>query len=75
MLKLEDFVCVKHYRQALNDLAFFVESKTKTNGFTGPWIAFGGSYAGSLVAWARLKFPHLIKGAVSSSAPLLAKVD
>ena len=48
---------------------------TKTHGFTGPWIAFGCSYPGSLVAWARLKFPHLIKGGVSISAPLLAKVS
>ena len=47
---------------------------TKTHEFTGPWIAFGGSYPGSMVAWAREKYPHLIKGGVSSSGPLLAKV-
>ena len=47
---------------------------TKTYEFTGPWIAFGGSYPGSMVAWAREKYPHLIKGGVSSSGPLLAKV-
>ena len=62
------------FRQALNDIATFVESMTSIHGFTGPWIAFGGSYPGSLVAWARYKYPHLIKGGVSSSAPLLAKV-
>ena len=61
-------------RQAQNDVAFFVESMTKTYEFTGPWIAFGGSYPGSMVAWAREKYPHLIKGGVSSSGPLLAKV-
>lgn len=39
------------------------------------WIVFGGSYPGSLAAWAREKFPELIHGAISSSGPLLAKVD
>jgi len=62
-------------RQAQNDVAYFVESMTKTHKFTGPWIAFGGSYPGSMVAWAREKYPHLIKGGVSSSGPLLAKVN
>ena len=61
-------------RQALNDIATFVESMQDLNDFTGPWIAFGGSYAGSLAAWAREKYPHLIHAAVASSAPLLAKV-
>ena len=63
------------FRQAQNDLAFFVESMIETHEFTGPWIAFGGSYPGSMVAWAREKYPHLIKGGVSSSGPLLAKVN
>merc|ERR1711860_140146 len=48
---------------------------TETHGFTGPWIAFGGSYPGSMAAWAKEKLPHLIKGSVSSSGPLLAKVN
>ena len=56
------------------DLAYFIQSMNEIHGLTGPWIAFGGSYGGSLAAWAREKFPHLIKGAVSSSGPLLAKV-
>ena len=47
---------------------------TETHNFTGPWIAFGGSYPGSMAAWIRLKFPHLISGSVSSSGPLEAKV-
>ena len=38
----------------------------------GPrWIAFGGSYPGSLAAWVRLKYPHLIHGAVSVSGKKL----
>lgn len=64
-------------QQALADLAYFVQSmninyKLPSN---TKWIAFGGSYAGSLAAWLRAKYPHLIHGAVSASAPLLAKID
>ena len=39
------------------------------------WVTFGGSYPGMLSAWARLKFPHLIDAAVSSSAPVMPTLD
>ncbi|ELV13498.1 Thymus-specific serine protease [Tupaia chinensis] len=42
---------------------------------SSPWICFGGSYAGSLAAWARLKFPHLVSASVASSAPVRAVLD
>ncbi|VVC45214.1 Alpha/Beta hydrolase fold,Peptidase S28 [Cinara cedri] len=63
--------------QALADLARFIiniQSEYEIPSTT-KWVAFGGSYAGSLAAWLRLKYPHLVHIAVSSSGPLLAKID
>lgn len=62
---------------ALADLANFISVMKVQYNLTdhSKWIAFGGSYPGSLAAWLRQKYPHLIDGAISSSGPLLAKVD
>jgi pimeloyl-ACP methyl ester carboxylesterase len=62
---------------ALADLAYFISKMTEKYNLTenSRWIAFGGSYPGSLAAWLREKYPHLVHGAVSSSGPLLAKID
>ncbi|CAH0746146.1 unnamed protein product [Diatraea saccharalis] len=63
--------------QALDDLAFFIQEMNELYKLPKDtkWIAFGGSYPGSLAAWARVKYPHLIFASVSSSGPLLAKVN
>nr|XP_018905597.1 PREDICTED: putative serine protease F56F10.1 [Bemisia tabaci] len=62
--------------QALADYAHFIETMNTEHGFKNPkWIVFGVSYGGSLAAWLRYKYPHLVYSAVSANAPLLAKVD
>ncbi|XP_065204125.1 putative serine protease K12H4.7 [Planococcus citri] len=64
-------------KQALADIANFIPGVTNQYNLSTDteWIVFGCSYAGSLAAWARLKYPNLIHGAISSSAPLLATTD
>lgn len=63
-------------RQALADLAHFRTVTAATRGLTkSKWVAFGGSYPGSLAAWFRLKYPHLVHAAVATSAPVHATVN
>ena len=62
--------------QALSDLANFITVMQEKHNLTNnKWITFGGSYPGTLSAWARMKYPHLIYGAIASSAPVLAQVN
>jgi serine protease 16 len=67
--------------QTLADAAHFIENvKIVVNGTTvdtknTKWIVSGGSYAGNLAAWMRLKYPKLVYGAHSSSGPYYAKAD
>ncbi|XP_076243025.1 putative serine protease K12H4.7 [Calliopsis andreniformis] len=62
--------------QALADLANFIEAKKKEERLqNSKVIVFGGSYAGNVVTWLRLKYPHLVQGALASSAPVFAKAD
>lgn len=60
---------------ALDDLAYFQRHISNELHWTGTWIAFGGSYPGSLSAYYRLKFPYLVAGSLASSAPVMAKED
>ncbi|XP_063240826.1 putative serine protease K12H4.7 [Bacillus rossius redtenbacheri] len=63
--------------QALADAANFIAGMTEKHKLPRgtKWVAFGGSYPGSLAAWLRLKYPHLVHAAVSTSGPLLALAD
>lgn len=58
---------------AIADLATFQKHMMSAKDLTGKWVAFGGSYAGTLAAFYRLKHPELVTGSLASSAPVLMK--
>ena len=63
--------------QAIDDIAAFIRGMKKKHepNQGSKWIVFGGSYPGSLTVWLRSKYPELVYGGVSSSGPLLAKLN
>jgi hypothetical protein len=58
--------------QALEDAATFITAMSAQHELTGPWFTVGGSYPAVLSSFMRTKYPHLVAGALASSAPVRA---
>lgn len=60
------------------DAAHFIKTINTMKGYNVPtqkWILFGGSYAGAMSVWFRVKYPELAFGAISSSGPIAPVVN
>ena len=60
---------ISKYELCLQEM---VDKRYNRTGGDNPWFVFGVSYPGALSAWFRLKFPHLVRGSLSSSGVVLA---
>lgn len=64
--------------QALADIATFYDDLLRPTfnlSAANKLVTFGGSYPGALSAWARLRLPHIVHAAISTSSPVQASFD
>jgi lysosomal Pro-X carboxypeptidase len=57
--------------QAMADYAELIwEIRAQHGAHDSPVVGFGGSYGGMLASWFRIKYPHMMEGAIAASAPI-----
>lgn len=62
-------------KQALADIAHFIDAQNEELGYKADWIVIGGSYPGALSAWFKSQYPDHAVGAWSSSGVIHAIKD
>lgn len=74
----EDNLRVLSSHQSIADISRFIREylfPTYNLSSSNTIVTFGGSYPGALSAWTRLRLPHLVSVAFSTSSPVQAVAD